>query len=66
MSIANTAQAEHWNTGEGVAHWIRNREQYDRMLRPFADLILQAAALRPGQQVLDVGCGFGVTTLAAG
>ena len=65
MSIANTAQAEHWNTGEGVAHWIRNREQYDRMLRPFADLILQAAALRPGQQVLDVGCGSGVTTLAA-
>jgi SAM-dependent methyltransferase len=65
MSIANTAQAEHWNTGAGAAHWIRNREQYDRMLRPFADLILQAAALRPGQQVLDVGCGFGVTTLAA-
>ena len=24
MNIANTAQAEHWNTGEGVAHWIGN------------------------------------------
>ena len=22
MSIANTAQAEHWNTGEAVAHWV--------------------------------------------
>src|SRR6266702_4576989 len=22
MSIANTEQAEHWNTGPGVAHWV--------------------------------------------
>jgi len=65
MSIANTEQAEIWNTGEGVAHWVRNQERYARMLSPFADLILQAAALRPDEQVLDVGCGFGVTTLAA-
>jgi SAM-dependent methyltransferase len=65
MSIANTEQAEHWNTGEGVAHWIDNQARYDRMHAPFTALILGAAALQPGQQVLDVGCGCGGTTLAA-
>ena len=65
MSIANTEQAEHWNTGEGVAHWIDNQARYDRMNAPFAAMILDAAALRPGGNVLDVGCGCGGTTLAA-
>jgi SAM-dependent methyltransferase len=65
MSIANAAQAEHWNTGPSVGHWVANQAAYDRMHRPFTDLILGAAALAPGQTVLDVGCGAGGTTVAA-
>lgn len=65
MSIANTAQAEHWNSGEGVAHWINNQARYDRMYEPFTTMIRDAAGLRPGSHVLDVGCGCGGTTLAA-
>jgi cyclopropane fatty-acyl-phospholipid synthase-like methyltransferase len=65
MTIANTAQAEAWNSGEDVAHWVRNQARYDRMNEPFAALILDAAALGPGGHVLDVGCGCGSTTLAA-
>ena len=65
MSIANADQAEHWNSGEDVAHWVSNQARYDRMNEPFAALILEAAALRPGSQLLDVGCGCGATTLAA-
>ena len=53
MSIANTEQAEHWNTGEDVGHWISNQARYDRMLAPFTAMILDAADLRPGQSVLD-------------
>ena len=65
MSIANTDQAERWNSGEDLAHWITNQARYDRMNEPFAALILAAADLRPGRHVLDVGCGCGGTTLAA-
>jgi SAM-dependent methyltransferase len=65
VSIANTAQAEHWNTGEGVAHWVDNQARYDRINAPFGAMILDAAGLRPGTDVLDIGCGCGSTTLAA-
>jgi SAM-dependent methyltransferase len=65
MSIANTDQAERWNSGEDLVHWTTNQARYDRMNEPFAALILAAAALRPGREVLDVGCGCGGTTLAA-
>ena len=65
MSLANTDQAERWNSGEDVAHWVTNQARYDRMNEPFAALILAAAGLVPGSHVLDVGCGCGGTTLAA-
>jgi len=65
MSIANTDQAERWNSGDDLTHWITNQARYDRMNEPFAALILAAAQLRPGRHVLDVGCGCGGTTLAA-
>jgi SAM-dependent methyltransferase len=65
MSIANTAQSEHWNTGDGITHWIANHARYDRMHAPFTTLILEAASPQPGDRLLDVGCGCGGTTLAA-
>jgi SAM-dependent methyltransferase len=65
MRTANHDQLEHWNDSEATGDWVTYQERYDRMLEPFAGLILQAAALSPGEQVLDVGCGCGATTLAA-
>jgi SAM-dependent methyltransferase len=65
MSIANTVQAEQWDSGEDGAYWVANQERFDRMLEPFAVMILRVASLRPGGSVLDVGCGCGATTLAA-
>jgi len=35
------------------------------LFRPFADTMLQAAAVAPGQRVLDVACGTGVLARAA-
>jgi SAM-dependent methyltransferase len=65
MTTANREQAELWNSSEQADHWVTHQEQYDRMLGPFGDLVLGAAAASEGEHVLDVGCGCGSTTLAA-
>ena len=65
MNIANQDQAEHWNTGDDLKHWVNDRARFDGMLAPFTDLILEGAQLTSTDHVLDVGCGCGATTLAA-
>ena len=65
MKTANHDQVEYWNNSEATGDWVTYQDRFDRMLEPFARLILDAAGLAPGKQVLDVGCGCGATTLAA-
>jgi SAM-dependent methyltransferase len=65
MTIANQDQAEHWNSGDEAGHWVTHQARYDTMLAPFTDIILDSAVLAAGDEVLDVGCGCGATTLAA-
>jgi SAM-dependent methyltransferase len=66
MTIANRDQAEHWNDADEAGHWVDQQVRYDTMLAPFIDMILGGAQLSDGDVVLDVGCGCGATTLAAG
>lgn len=56
-------QAAYWND-EGGRRWVDNIERVERMLQPLSERLLQAAAARPGERVLDVGCGGGVTSAA--
>jgi len=65
MTIANQDQADRWNSGEDGAHWVAEKERYDRMLAPFLEMILDAAVPTAGENLLDIGCGSGATTLAA-
>jgi SAM-dependent methyltransferase len=65
MTTANREQAAHWNSAAGAGHWVTNQARHDRMLEPFLTMILDAAAIRSGDRVLDVGCGCGATTRAA-
>lgn len=52
-----------WNGTAGQA-WVEAQDTLDQMLKPFEDLLVEAAAAEPRTRVLDVGCGTGSTTLA--
>ncbi|HUW01615.1 MAG TPA: methyltransferase domain-containing protein [Acidimicrobiales bacterium] len=60
----NQGQTEAWNGGESV-HYVSHADRYDRQLAPFTEALLEHVDLGPGDTVLDIGCGCGVTTLQA-
>lgn len=54
-------QAAFWN-GPGGKMWLASYERIERTVTPFGEPALAAAAARPGERVLDIGCGTGATT----
>lgn len=60
--MANTPTHE-WN-GKSGETWRDNQERLDRMLAPYGEAAIAAAALASGERVLDIGCGAGATSLA--
>jgi ubiquinone/menaquinone biosynthesis C-methylase UbiE len=61
---ANAEQHAAWN-GDSGQRWVADAERRDRVLAPIAAVLLDAVGLRPGDSVLDIGCGCGATTLSA-
>ena len=53
-------QVAFWS-GPGGEHWVAEQARMEAMLAPVADAVLAHAAARPGEIVLDVGCGYGIT-----
>ena len=53
-----------WWNEEGGRRWVQNIQRVERMIEPLSARLLQHAAPRPGERVLDVGCGGGVTSAA--
>jgi len=54
-----------WNGRSGHA-WVEAQTALDAMFLPFESLLVEPVRARSAQQVLDVGCGTGSTTLAVG
>ncbi len=60
---ANADQVAYWNAGAGET-WAALQAQLDRQLEPLGQRTLQALGPKPGEHILDIGCGAGQTTLA--
>lgn len=61
----NTDQIEYWNTKAGGT-WAELQAQMDRQLAPLGERAIAALGPKPGERILDVGCGCGDTTLSLG
>lgn len=63
-TIANPIQDQAWNGPVGQ-HWADHADSYDGLVRGFNTALFSAAAIDVEDDVLDIGCGNGATTLLA-
>lgn len=63
MSSPNLTDLAYWR-GAGGDQWARHNAFTERMFVPVTAALLDAAAAKPGEHVIDVGCGCGGLALA--
>jgi SAM-dependent methyltransferase len=59
----NADQIAYWN-GPGGQRWAARQASQDIVLAPVADALIDRADVKPGERIVDVGCGAGATTVA--
>lgn len=62
-SSPEALKGEDW-AGEMGAKWLANLAQFEGMIAPIGEALLKQADFKPGERVLDIGCGGGGTTIA--
>jgi SAM-dependent methyltransferase len=59
--IVNIEQAEAWDGPDGE-FWAEHQARFDATISPHHAQLMAAAAIAPGERVLDIGCGNGLTS----
>ena len=59
----NADQVAYWN-GPAGQRWAARQAEQDVVLGPVANLVIDRAKLKPGERVIDIGCGSGATAIA--
>ncbi|MBR1164033.1 class I SAM-dependent methyltransferase [Bradyrhizobium elkanii] len=59
----NADQIAYWN-GPGGQRWATRQAAQDIVLQPVLDLLIDRAAPKAGERVVDVGCGSGASSFA--
>jgi ubiquinone/menaquinone biosynthesis C-methylase UbiE len=59
---SNAQQIEYWNGAVGE-RWARLQETIDGNLASITEGLMSFAAAKPGERVLDIGCGCGTATI---
>lgn len=62
---ADRPSEEQMWAGPSGDRWLANATGLEETMRPVGEALLDLAALSPGDQVLDIGCGAGGVSLAA-
>lgn len=57
------AQPEDW-AGEMGQKWLANLSLFEEMIAPIGSALLAKADYQPAENVIDIGCGGGATTIA--
>lgn len=63
QSPTETLKGEDWASEMGE-RWLASLDQFEGMIAPIGNALLERAGYQPGERVLDLGCGGGATTLA--
>src|SRR5918994_4793995 len=61
--MPNVEQSDYWD-GAGGKHWVAEQVRYDKINAKFGSRVVAALGPKPGDRVLDVGCGNGALSLA--
>jgi len=60
--VGNADQAAYWN-GPGGRHWTDRQAMQVQLLAPVSAILNAQAKLAAGENVIDIGCGCGATSL---
>jgi 2-polyprenyl-3-methyl-5-hydroxy-6-metoxy-1,4-benzoquinol methylase len=58
----NADQIAYWN-GPNGQRWTDRQSEQDVLLTPVTDVLIDRAAARAGERIIDIGCGCGDTSM---